>query len=121
MVDLSEEEQTYYVLFDAFKSTGTQNVMTAEDLTTKTFTFLAVEAQTKSLDLMISDVKFARTVVEGQIVNKIETFENEFMLYPNPSKGAVTLLLLLLFSETDTEAKITLTDVMGKTIYRGEA
>lgn len=63
MVDLSEEEQTYYVLFDAFKSTGTQNVMTAEDLTTKTFTFLAVEAQTKSLDLMISDVKFTRTVV----------------------------------------------------------
>ena len=42
------------------------------------------------------------------------------MLYPNPSKVAVTLLLLL-FSETDTEAKITLTDVMGKTIYRGEA
>ena len=44
------------------------------------------------------------------------------MLYPNPSKVAFTLLLLLLlFSETDTEAKITLTDVMGKTIYRGEA
>lgn len=92
--------------------------MTAENLTTLTFTFLPVEAQTKELDLTISDVKFTKTAVERQIVTKIETFENEFMVYPNPSKGAVSLLL---FSETATEPTITLPDVTGMVIYRGKA
>jgi choice-of-anchor A domain-containing protein len=118
MVDLSEEEQTYYVPFNAFTSTGTQNVMTVEDLTTLTFTFLPVEAQTKTLDLTISDVKFTKTATEGQIVNKIETFENEFMAYPNPSKGALSLLL---FSVIDADATITLSDITGKVIYKGKA
>lgn len=118
MVDFSEEEQTYYVPFDIFSSTGTQNLMTAEDLTTLTFTFLPVEAQTKALDLTISDATFTKTAVEGQIVTKIETFDNEFMAYPNPSKGDVTLLL---FSETNTAATIILSDVTGKVIYKGTA
>jgi len=59
-------------------------------------------------------VKFTKTAVEDQIIAKIETFENEFMAYPNPSQGNVNLLL---FSETDTEATVTLADVTGKVIY----
>ncbi|SEE58729.1 collagen-binding domain-containing protein, partial [Polaribacter dokdonensis] len=115
MVDLSEEEQTYYVPFDIFTSSASQENLTAEDLTTLLFTFLPVEAQTKELDLTISDVKFTKIAVEDQIVNKIEKFENEFMAYPNPSQGNVNLLL---FSQVDTEATVTLTDITGKTIYK---
>ena len=118
MVDFSEEEQTYYVPFEIFTSSASQNKMTAEDLTTLTFTFLPVEAQTNELDLKISDVRFAKTAVEGQIVNKIDKFENEFMAYPNPSQGNVNLLL---FSETDTEATVTLSDITGKIIYSQKA
>ncbi|MHB0756490.1 SdrD B-like domain-containing protein, partial [Polaribacter sp. M15] len=114
MVDLSEEEQTYYVPFEIFSSSATLNKLKANDLTTLTFTFLPVEAQTKELDLKISDVKFTKLAVEDQIVHKIEKFENEFMAYPNPSKGAVNLLL---FSETDTRATVTLSDITGKVIY----
>ena len=118
MVDFSEEEQTYYVPFEIFTSSASQNTMTAEDLTTLTFTFLPVEANTTELDLKISDVRFAKTAVDGQIVNKIEKFENEFMEYPNPSQGNVNLLL---FSETDTEATVTLSDITGKIIYSKKA
>ncbi|UAM98191.1 T9SS type A sorting domain-containing protein [Polaribacter litorisediminis] len=118
MVDFSEEERTYYVPFDVFTSSASQENMTAEDLTTLTFTFLPVEAQTKELDLKISNVRFTKTAVESQTVQKIEKFENEFMAYPNPSKGNVNLLL---FSETDTEATVTLSDITGKVIYRGKA
>jgi hypothetical protein len=115
MVDLSEEEQTYYVPFDIFSSSATQEKLTAEDLTTLIFTFLPVEAQTNELDLEITDVKFTKVAIEEQTVDKIETFENEFMAYPNPSQGNVNLLL---FSETDTEATITLSDITGKVIYK---
>ncbi|WP_172824386.1 SdrD B-like domain-containing protein [Polaribacter sp. KT25b] len=114
MVDLSEEEQTYYVPFEYFSSTGTTAKITADDLTTITFTFLPVEANTKELDLFISDVKFTKTAVEEQTIAKIETFENNFMAYPNPSKGNVNVLL---FSEVDTQATVTLFDVTGKEIF----
>ncbi|WP_170230909.1 hypothetical protein, partial [Polaribacter glomeratus] len=57
MVNLSEEEQTYYVPFNIFSSTGNTTKISADDLTTITFTFLPVEANTKKLDLKISDVK----------------------------------------------------------------
>ena len=114
MVDLSEEEQTYYVPFDIFSSTGTTNKITADDLTTLAFTFLPVEANTKDLDLFISNVKFTKTAIEDQIVNKIEKFENNFMAYPNPSKGSVNVMI---FSKVDTKATISLFDVTGKEIY----
>ena len=117
MVDLSEEEQTYYVPFEIFSSSATQDKLTAEDLTTLLFTFLPVEAQTNILDLEIKDVKFTKVAVEDQIVQKIEKFENEFMAYPNPSAGNVNLLL---FSETATEATVTLSDITGKIIYSSE-
>ncbi|MBT8245662.1 immunoglobulin-like domain-containing protein, partial [Winogradskyella sp.] len=118
MVDFSEEEQTYYVPFEVFTSSANQQNMTAEDLTTLTFTFLPVEAQTKDLDLKIYDVRFTKTAGEGKIIERIQKFENEFMAYPNPSKGNVNLLL---FSETDTEATVTLSDITGKVIYREQA
>ncbi|SDR77976.1 choice-of-anchor A domain-containing protein [Polaribacter sp. KT25b] len=114
MVDLSEEEQTYYVPFDAFTSIGTSENITADDLTTLTFTFLPVEANTKELDLTISDVKFTKTAVEEQTIAKIETFENNFMAYPNPSQGNVNVLL---YSKVDTNATVSLYDVTGKEIY----
>ena len=60
-------------------------------------------------------MKFTKIAIEDQIVNKIEKFENEFMAYPNPSQGNVNLLL---FSQVDTEATVTLTDITGKTIYK---
>ena len=118
MVDVAEEEQTYYVPFDIFASSANQENLTAEDLTTLLFTFLPVEAQTKELDLEISDVRFTKTAIEEFTVNKIEKFENTFMAYPNPSKGNINLLL---FSETITEATVTLSDITGKIIYRGKA
>ena len=115
MVDLSEEEQTYYVPFDVFSSSASQEKLTADDLTTLLFTFLPVEAQTKDLNLEISNVKFTKIAVEDQVIGKIEKFENEFMAYPNPSKGNVNMML---FSQVDTEATVTLTDLTGKTIYK---
>jgi hypothetical protein len=116
MVNLSKEEQTYYVPFDIFESSASQAKLTAEDLTTLLFTFLPVKANSTELDLNISNVAFTKTAVQDQIVGKIETFENELMVYPNPSKGDVNLVL---FSKTDTDATITLTDITGKTIYKG--
>ena len=119
MVDLSEEEQTYYVPFDIFTSTGSTDKMTAEDLTTIIFTFLPVEANTKELDLTISDVKFAKSAKEGSnIIGAIEKFENNFIVYPNPSQGNVNLML---FTKVDADATVTLTDITGKVIYRGKA
>ncbi|WP_026775192.1 collagen-binding domain-containing protein [Polaribacter sp. Hel_I_88] len=118
MVDLSEEEKTYYVPFDIFTSSASQENLSAEDLTTLLFTFLPFEANTTKLDLEISDVRFTKTAVEEFTVNKIEKFENTFMVYPNPSKGNVNLLL---FSETDTEATVTLSDITGKIIYSQKA
>ena len=119
MVDLSEEEQTYYIPFEIFSSTGTTDKLVADDLTTITFTFLPVEANTKELDLKISDVKFAKSAKEGSnIIGAIEKFENNFIVYPNPSQGNVNLML---FTKVDADATVTLTDITGKVIYKGKA
>ncbi|WP_445749799.1 collagen-binding domain-containing protein [Polaribacter sp.] len=120
MVDLSkEEEQTYYVPFEIFSSVGTQDKIIADDLTTLTFTFLPVEAQTKDLDLEISNVKFVKVAgSNGIIIEKEEVFENDLIAYPNPSKGNVNVLL---HSKINTNATITLTDVTGKTIQKSAA
>ena len=56
--------------------------------------------------------------MEDQIVSRIEKFNNEYIAYPNPSRGDVNLML---FSVEDTEAKVTLTDLTGKIIYKGSA
>lgn len=117
MVNLTAEEETYYIPFEAFSSVGTKANLTPNDLTTLTFTFLPVEANTKELDMLISDVKFVKVAGnDGIVVEKVETFENSLLAYPNPSKGNVTLLL---FSKTDTQATVTLSDITGKIVYRG--
>lgn len=115
MVDLSEEEKTYYVPFEIFSSVGNESEIVPDDLTTLTFTFLPVEAKSTNLDLKLSDVKFTKEAVTEQLVNKIETFENTFVAYPNPTSGLVKVTL---FSEEDSKALITLSDITGKTIYR---
>ena len=114
MLDLPAEEQTYSIPFDSFTSTGTTDQMTANDLTTIMFTFLPVEAQTNDLDLTISDVKFTKTDLGDGGLGLIKEFKNNFMAYPNPSKGNVKVLL---FSELDTNATISLYDITGKKIY----
>ncbi|PQJ77890.1 hypothetical protein BTO18_01240, partial [Polaribacter porphyrae] len=115
MVDIKDEERTYYIPFEIFSSTGNKGTITADDLTTLTFTFLPVEAQTKELDFEISDLKFTKTAIDEYVVGKVEQFENEFIAYPNPSQGNVKLQL---FSKEASKATITLTDITGKVIYR---
>jgi hypothetical protein len=43
--------------------------------------------------------------------------QNEFMVYPNPSRGNVNCLL---YSDTSTTAVATLYDVSGKAIYSSQ-
>ncbi len=45
------------------------------------------------------------------IAEKVETFDNEIKLYPNPSNGNFTV-------ETETLTNITVTDLVGKVIYQ---
>jgi choice-of-anchor A domain-containing protein len=113
MVDLPEEEQTYYIPFDSFTSTGTTEKITADDLTTITFTFLPIEAKTNDLDLKITDVKFTKKASDGSL-GVITELKNNFMIYPNPSKGNVKMIL---YSEVFTDATVSLYDVTGKEIY----
>ena len=94
MVDLLEEEQTYCVTLNTFSSTENKNKMTAEDLTTLTFIFPPVAERVKILDLTISEVKFTKSAGERELASKIETFENTFIVYPNPSKYSITLLFI---------------------------
>ena len=113
MVDLPEEEQTYYIPFDSFTSTGTTGKITADDLTTITFTFLPIEAKTNDLDLTITNVKFTKTASDGSL-GVITELKNNFMIYPNPSKGNVKVIL---YSEVFIDATVSLYDVTGKEIY----
>ncbi|PQJ78674.1 hypothetical protein BTO18_05505 [Polaribacter porphyrae] len=115
MVDIKDEERTYYIPFEIFTSVGNKGTIIADDLTTLTFTFLPVEAQTKELDFKVSDVKFTKTAIDEYVIGKVEKFENEFIAYPNPSQGNVKLQL---FSKEASKATITLTDITGKVIYR---
>lgn len=64
MVNLFEEERTYYIPFNIFAFIAFQKKMTVKDLTTLTFTFLPVEANTTKLDLKIWDVKFTKIAIE---------------------------------------------------------
>ena len=119
MIDLTANEQTYYVPFDAFISAGSKDSLIPDDLTTLTFTFLPVEAKTKQLDMFISNVKFVKAAgTDGVVITKKETFDNAFLAYPNPSLGKVNLML---FSNTNSNATIALTDMMGKIIYKSSS
>tara|TARA_R110002049_G_scaffold72792_1_gene188166 strand:+ start:433 stop:5757 length:5325 start_codon:yes stop_codon:yes gene_type:complete len=110
IVDLSEEEQTYYVPFDLFTSTGTTDKIKADDITTIYFTFLPIEANTNDLDLTISNVKFTKSATLGIVKNSLQ----DFIVYPNPSKGNIKAIL---FSNEYSQAIVSLYDIMGKEIY----
>ncbi|WP_432672122.1 collagen-binding domain-containing protein [Flavobacterium sp. SM2513] len=116
MINVGSEEQTYYVPFKFFKSTKSNQTINADDLTMLTFTFLPVEAKTQDLDLTIEDVKFTNKAPDGY-EQLLYTMQNEFMVYPNPSRGDVNCML---YSDTNTTATATLYDVSGKAIYSSQ-
>jgi choice-of-anchor A domain-containing protein len=113
IINVGEEEQTYYVPFDFFTSTKTKQKITADDLSMLTFTFLPVKAGTTDLDLTIEDVKFTKSAPQGY-EELLNTMQNEFMVYPNPSRGTVNCLL---YSDIADSATVTLHDITGKVIY----
>jgi hypothetical protein len=113
VVNIPEEENTYYIPFDFFTSTGNGSDLTAEDLTMLTFTFLPVEARTNELDLFIKDVKFTKNAPTGY-EDLLNPMRNEFIAYPNPARDVVNLMV---YSDHDEEASINIYDVMGKLIY----
>lgn len=116
MLNVGTQEQTYYVPFKFLKSTNSNQPINADDLTMLTFTFLPVEAKTHYLDLTIEDVKFTNKAPDGY-EELLYTMQNEFMVYPNPSRGNVNCLL---YSDTSTTAVATLYDVSGKAIYSSQ-
>lgn len=114
MIDVKEEEQTYYIPFEYFASTASLNSITADDLTLLTFTFLPVEAQTNDLDLTLEDVKFTKTAPDGY-ENMLMGLENEMLAYPNPSIGNVNCVI---YSEDEEHnAEVTVHDLSGKLVY----
>ncbi|PQJ77892.1 tandem-95 repeat protein [Polaribacter porphyrae] len=116
-VNLTDEEQTFFIPFESFTSTASTNKIAADDLTTVSFTYVATTAGTNNLDMKISDVKFTKTNTALNVDEFVAPKENEFFVYPNPSKGSVNCTV---FSNTTTKAKATLFDITGKTIYKGE-
>jgi choice-of-anchor A domain-containing protein len=116
VINVGREEQTYYVPFKFFTSSKSTQKINADDLTMLTFTFLPVEAKTKNLNLTIQDVKFTNKAPDGYEA-LLHTMQNEFMIYPNPSRGNVNCLL---YSDAETTAKAILYDVSGKAIYSAD-
>ena len=116
MINISEEEKTYYVPFKFFTSSNSKETLNANDLTMLTFTFLPVEAKTKNLDLTISDVKFSKKAPDGY-EDLLSTMQNEFLVYPNPSLGNVKCVL---FSDASTTASVLLYDITGKVLYASD-
>ena len=116
-VEFSEEEQTYYVPFEIFTSTASQEKINADDLTTITFNWLPTDSNSTELDLEISDVRFVKKAGnDGLTVEPIITYDNQYLAYPNPSEGHVTTLL---FSDKAVDATVTLHDITGKIVYKG--
>ena len=116
-VNLTEEEQTFFIPFDSFTSIASIEKINADDLTTISFTYVAEDAGTNNLDMTISDVKFTKTNSALNIDDEfIAPMKNKFMVYPNPSKGNINCTV---FSDYATKANITLFDITGKTVYKG--
>ncbi len=113
MINIGEEEQTYYIPFKFFTSAKSKEKINANDLTMLTFTFLPVEAKTKNLDLTISDLKFTKKAPEGY-EDLLHTMKNEFLVYPNPSLGNVKCVL---FSDVASTATVSLYDMTGKVVH----
>jgi hypothetical protein len=102
-INVESSEQTYYVPFEFFTSTGTNQNLTADDLTMLSFTFLPMEAGTNDLDLTIENVAFAKTAPSGY-EDLLLNMSNEFIVYPNPSQGELNCLL---YSEEKSDEKLT--------------
>lgn len=113
MINVGSEEKTYYVPFKFFTSSKSTQTINADDLTMLTFTFLPVEAKTQNLDLTVEDVKFTNTAPDG-FEELLYTMKNEFVVYPNPSRGNVNCVL---YSDANATAKASLYDISGKIIY----
>ena len=115
-VTLTEEEQTFFIPFDSFTSTTNTSNIVADDLTTISFTYVAEDAGTNHLDLKISDVKFTKENTALNVDEFIKPMKNEFLAYPNPTKGKVNCVIQ---SDYTTEAIVTLYDIAGKIIHKG--
>ncbi|MCC5916198.1 MAG: choice-of-anchor A family protein [Cryomorphaceae bacterium] len=116
-LNIRDFEQTYYIPFSHFQSSGPKTPMSADDLTLLTFTFLATEAGTNNLDLNIRDVKFTKYAPPGY-EDLLNTMTDEFYVYPNPSNGAFNCLL---YSETKTEVNIVIRDITGVVVHTEKA
>ncbi|MBW2962970.1 collagen-binding domain-containing protein [Mesonia aestuariivivens] len=112
-INIKATAQTYYVPFDFFTSTGTNEKLTAEDLSMLTFTFLPMEAGSNDVDLQIENVAFAKTAPVGSEELLLDV-KNEFIVYPNPSQGTLNCLL---YSQSKTSATISIFDMAGKQVY----
>ena len=114
MVNIPEEEKTYYIPFDFFTSSANQGNLMADDLTLLTFTFLPVEARTNDLDLYIKDVKFTKSAPAGY-EDSLLSLRNEFIVFPNPVRDRANLLI---YSDHEEKASLTLYDLTGRMIYK---
>ena len=106
-------EQTYYVPFDYLQSTGTTSKLVPNDLSTITFTLLPTKMGTNDMKLSVSDVKFTKTAPEGS-QELLTTLQNEFIAYPNPSKGNVNCVV---YSNENTTVTLQLSDITGKVMF----
>jgi hypothetical protein len=115
-VTLTDEEQTFFIPFDAFTSNDSSGKIVAYDLTTISFTYIEGDAGTNDLDMKISNVKFTKKNTSLSIDEFIKPMKNEFLVYPNPTDGKVNCIIQ---SDFTTEATATLYDITGKIIYKG--
>lgn len=106
-------EQTFYVPFDYFQSTGTTSNLVPDDLTTITYTLLSTEMGTKDMNLSVSDVRFTKTAPDGY-EDLLTTLNNQFIAYPNPSKGDVNCVV---YSTENSTVRLQLADITGKIVY----
>jgi choice-of-anchor A domain-containing protein len=118
IVVLTENDFTYEIPFSSFSSTTNNDPIDASDLTTVSFTFVAAVAGTNNIDISIENMKFQKQAsnvldVDEVIVNSENT--NEFVIYPNPTKGVINFILN---SNLSTSAEILIYNVTGKTLHK---
>lgn len=109
-------EQTFYVPFDYFRSTGSNNTIIANDLSTLTFTLLPAEIGQENLNLEIEDVKFTKTAPEVY-EELLVTMQDAFIAYPNPSNGEITTVV---YSNAPSTVNVRLHEITGKMVYTAQ-
>ncbi len=109
---LSENEQTYFIPFTSFTSTGTLDNLVADDLGMLAFTFIPEFAGTKNLDLSVSEVKFTKEALNN--IEFTKTLKESLLVYPNPSKGNVRCVL---HSNQSGPADVELKDLSGRLVF----